>query len=107
MLYSRALIIKTNVFGEEHEVVASAMASLAFVLQSLGKASEARRLLDDTLEIRERVLGEDHPDTLATADAVERLRVKDVVSRGEDPQSKPTDDLVEDSFFAGMDGVVQ
>jgi len=107
MLYSRALIIKTNVFGEEHEVVASAMSSLAFVLQSLGKVSEARRLLDDTLEIRERVLGEDHPDTLATAEQVERLRVKDVLSAVDDPTTKPTEDLQQDSFFAGMDGVVR
>ena len=99
MLYSRALIIKTNVFGEEHEVSASAMAALASVLQSLGKVSEARRLLDDTLEIRERILGEEHPDTIATANQLERLRVKHVLAPGMMSGAHVPGDVQEDSLL--------
>ena len=40
---------------------------LAWALRDMGRYAEARDLDQDTLARRRRVLGEDHPDTLASA----------------------------------------
>ena len=40
------------------------MDNLAIVLRDQGKLDEARKLYEQTLEIRRRVLGPEHPDTL-------------------------------------------
>ena len=50
LLYSRALFIKTTVFGEDHEIAATAMQNLATVYQAQGKNDEAKQLFDQTLE---------------------------------------------------------
>jgi hypothetical protein len=41
---------------------------LAADLRALGEAQAARDLDQDTLDRRRRILGEDHPDTLTSAD---------------------------------------
>ena len=40
---------------------------LAWALRDMGRYAEARELDEDTLARRRRVLGEDHPDTLISA----------------------------------------
>ncbi len=41
--------------------------ALGFALRQMGRSSEARRVTEDTVARRRRVLGEDHPDTLTSA----------------------------------------
>ena len=47
--------------------------SLAVLLQTQGEQDAARPLFERALAIRERVLGPDHPDTVATRRALEEL----------------------------------
>jgi hypothetical protein len=54
-------------------VPAESLDSLARLLQAQGDPAAARPLFERALAIRERVLGPDHPDTVATRRAVEEL----------------------------------
>ena len=49
--------------GEDHPETAQGYNNLASNLHAQGKYAEAEPLFRTALEIRRRVLGEDHPDT--------------------------------------------
>jgi len=53
--------------GDDHEHTRAAGTYLAWALQEMGRYAEARELDEDTLARKRRVLGEDHPDTLTSA----------------------------------------
>ena len=53
--------------GDDHGNVWVTVAYLAEALRNMGRYAEARELDEDTLARRRRVLGEDHPNTLASA----------------------------------------
>ncbi len=55
-------------FAEHPLDRAAVLATLASTYDALGEYGTARSLVERSLEIRERRLGEDHPDTLATRD---------------------------------------
>ncbi len=52
------------------------MHNMAQSLSEQGKHDEAAAMLQDVLEARKRVLGIDHPHTLATAESLESVRSK-------------------------------
>ena len=80
-MFSKLLhCIKSAVFGEEHEATSAAMNSLATTLHAQGKLREAQALYDQSLSIRSKLLGDDHPDTLATKENMSKMiALKDVV----------------------------
>ena len=53
--------------GDDHEHVLAIAHYLAWALREMGRYAEARDLNQDTLDRNRRVLGEDHPDTLRSA----------------------------------------
>lgn len=55
-------------FGDSHAHTTSLMSNLASVLKRQGRLSEAEELQQQALEARDRVLGPEHPDTLASSD---------------------------------------
>ncbi|MCK9920687.1 tetratricopeptide repeat protein [Frankia sp. AgPm24] len=61
------LIQRERVFGEEHRDVLSTAYELAELLDQRGRHEQARDLFEDALG-RRWLLGENHPDTRATAD---------------------------------------
>ncbi|GAA3071330.1 hypothetical protein GCM10010448_62680 [Streptomyces glomeratus] len=63
--------------------------NLAVRLAVLGRTEEARTLGEDTLTRRRRVLGEDHPDTLATASnlAIDLAALGQLDAAREDPDT--------------------
>ena len=52
--------------GADQESVLSYRDSLAAGYHAAGRTEDAIRLLEQTLEVRERVLGPEHPDTLVS-----------------------------------------
>jgi tetratricopeptide (TPR) repeat protein len=65
-LWTRVVIIRRRVSGEEHPYTLVSINSLGVLFRHQGKYAQAGALLTKVLEIRRRVLGEDHPDTLGT-----------------------------------------
>jgi tetratricopeptide (TPR) repeat protein len=59
--------------GEEHPLRATAIYNLASVLHAQDEYDEARRLYDDALERRRRLLGPENPETLYVVDNLGRL----------------------------------
>ena len=53
--------------GDDDENTLAVVGYLAWALRAMGHYAEARELDEDTLARRRRVLGEDHPDTLTSA----------------------------------------
>ena len=53
--------------GDDHENTRATATYLAWALRERGRYAEARELDEDTLARCRRVLGEDHPDTLRSA----------------------------------------
>jgi hypothetical protein len=53
--------------GEDHRDTLISANNLAADLRALGLVEQARRLDEDTLDRRRRVLGADHPDTTLSA----------------------------------------
>ncbi len=52
---------------------------MASVLNSQGKYDEALRIYEEVFNIRERILGAEHPDTLTTRDCLDstkRVRIR-------------------------------
>ncbi|MFF3456329.1 FxSxx-COOH system tetratricopeptide repeat protein [Streptomyces sp. NPDC002730] len=64
----------TDELGEDHPDTLRSAHSLAITLHELGELAEARRMDEDTLARRRRVLGENHPDTLESARKVRRAK---------------------------------
>ena len=56
-----------------HLHTATSLNNLAYLLRDQGVPAAARPLLERALAIRERVLGPDHPDTVATRRALAEL----------------------------------
>ena len=56
--------------GDDHQHVLEITHYLAWALQRMGRYPEARDLNQATLDSKRRVLGEDHPDTLASANSL-------------------------------------
>ena len=57
----------TRLLGPDHPDTLTAATELAHARLSLGRLSEVRELVEDTLARRRRTLGDDHPDTLRSA----------------------------------------
>jgi hypothetical protein len=57
--------------GPEHADTLSAKHNLAVVLDEQGEFAEARYRYEKVLQARERLLGPEHPDTLATRRGLE------------------------------------
>jgi hypothetical protein len=61
------------VLGSQHPATLDSKHELAITLAALGSKPEARSMLLEVLEARQRVLGPDHPDTLKTAAALKGI----------------------------------
>ncbi len=62
--------------GEEHPNTLTSMNNLAVVLYESNNLEDALRLLRKCLLGRRKVLGENHPDTLATAESLMRVEAQ-------------------------------
>ncbi|KAB8318275.1 tetratricopeptide repeat protein, partial [Tolypothrix campylonemoides VB511288] len=60
--------------GEEHPDVASSYNNLALLYSSQGRYTEAEPLLLKALEIAERSLGDNHPNTITFRENLKYLR---------------------------------
>ena len=60
-LYKRALHIAENIFGQEHDAVATISNNLGLVLQDMGDLESAKECYERALTIGEKVYGSDHP----------------------------------------------
>jgi hypothetical protein len=59
--------------GPDHYDTARSLHDLAYLLRDQGDPAAAGPLFERALAIRERVLGPDHPDTIATRRALAEL----------------------------------
>jgi Tetratricopeptide repeat len=62
-----------RVLGPNHRHTATSLNDLAAVLRAQDDPTAARPLFERALDIRERVLGPEHPDTVATRRALQEL----------------------------------
>jgi tetratricopeptide (TPR) repeat protein len=60
-LYKRALTIAENVFGRDHDAVATIINNLGLVLQDMGDLEGAKKCFERALKIGEKLYGPDHP----------------------------------------------
>ena len=60
--HKKALMIRKNIFGEDHTDVASSYNNLASVYGTLGKYNQAKELHEKALVIWRKINGEDHVD---------------------------------------------
>ena len=60
--------------GEEDPDTLKAMTNLAATLYSQGDRAGARKLQEQVLETRRRLLGEEHPDTLVAKKTLARMK---------------------------------
>ena len=60
-LYKRALTIAENVFGRDHDAVATIINNLGLVLQDMGDLEGAKKCFERALKISEKLYGPDHP----------------------------------------------
>jgi hypothetical protein len=58
------------VLGEEHPYTLTSMANLAFTWHVQGRISEGLRLMEQCVQLRQRILGQDHPDTMSSCSAL-------------------------------------
>ncbi|HET6881608.1 MAG TPA: CHAT domain-containing tetratricopeptide repeat protein [Pirellulales bacterium] len=72
-LIRAAMATRKNLFGEQHPAYANSLNSLATLLQSQGKSSEAEHCLRKSLEIYKTSLGEGHPNYASTLNALANL----------------------------------
>jgi hypothetical protein len=54
-----------RVFGAEHPDTLRSMGNLAFTWKGRGRDTEALGLLKECVQLRTRVLGDNHPDTIS------------------------------------------
>ncbi|CAN0352118.1 unnamed protein product, partial [Hapterophycus canaliculatus] len=66
--YRLSLTMDETFYGRDHHEVAKDLNNLAIVLSAQGKYAEAIPLLERAFEIRKKVLGGDHPDTIGGQD---------------------------------------
>ncbi|WP_285471758.1 FxSxx-COOH system tetratricopeptide repeat protein [Actinoplanes sp. NBRC 101535] len=66
-LFERAFGLYRSELGADDPQTLNAAGNLAVNLSAVGRADQARRLDEDTLERKRRLLGMDHPDTLTAA----------------------------------------
>ncbi len=72
--YRDVLDARRRLLRPNHPAILTAMQELAWTIASQGRHSEALKLYQEVLDARRGILGEDDPDTLATSEAIERLR---------------------------------
>ena len=72
--------------GKEHPLTLKSMGNLAAVLSRGGQYEEAEQMQRQALEGREKVLGEEHADTLATINNPALLPRKNKGSAKDDPR---------------------
>jgi hypothetical protein len=60
--------------GGDHSYTLISATILANTLWELGQYEQAHQLAEDTLTRARRVLGDDHPDTLRSADSLDAVR---------------------------------
>jgi hypothetical protein len=58
------------VLGEEHPDTLTSMNNLAFTIQEQGRKVEAIKLMADCVQLRNQVLGSEHPGALSSAAAL-------------------------------------
>jgi hypothetical protein len=62
--------------GEDHPHSLTAMGNLALTLYAQGDPAGAQELKEQVLAARRRVLGEEHPDTLAAKRILARIKAQ-------------------------------
>ena len=72
--YRDVLDARCRLLRPNHPAILTAMQELAWTIASQGRHTEALKLYQEVLDARRGILGEDDPDTLATSEAIERLR---------------------------------
>ena len=73
-LYKQALIGRRTVLGVNHPRTLASMYGLATAVGKTGDTAKATKLLQKTLALQQKKLGEDHFETLKTQTAIEALQ---------------------------------
>jgi tetratricopeptide (TPR) repeat protein len=68
------LELRQRLLGEEHPDVAQSYNNLAELYSSQGRYTDAEPLLLKALEIAERSLGDNHPNTITIRESLKNLR---------------------------------
>ncbi len=81
----RALRIRTDTLGHDHESTLNSMSESAILAQDTGELDRAEELFRDTLERSRRVLGSDHEDTIKSINNLSHL----LILKGDLEQAEP------------------
>mmetsp|Transcript_27443 Transcript_27443/g.40559 ORF Transcript_27443/g.40559 Transcript_27443/m.40559 type:complete len:82 (+) Transcript_27443:1-246(+) len=73
--YLQVLSIYRKKSGRDSMATARVLGHIASSLKRQGKNKEAMVKYQQSLSIREKVLGEDHPETILTRSNIEKLKV--------------------------------
>ena len=68
--------LRKQLLGENHPDYALSLNNLAFLYKYQGKYEQAQPLYEKALDIAERVLGTNHPNTVTIQENLEILRAK-------------------------------
>ncbi len=70
--------MRTQLLGKEHPYVATSLNNLAALYDSQGKYSEAEPLYKEALDIAERKLGKEHPQTIIFRNNLEGMQKRNL-----------------------------
>lgn len=62
--------------GAEHPDTLDSMNNLAFIWKGQGRDTEALKLIQECVQLRTRVFGNNHPDTNSSLDALSRWQAE-------------------------------
>jgi len=76
-LFEQSIELLTKAYGEEHAVVARLLYEAGGTYAALGQSQPARERYEESLAIREQVLGDNHPDLARSLDGLAALLLQE------------------------------
>jgi tetratricopeptide (TPR) repeat protein len=76
-LFEQSVDVLSKAYGEEHAVIARLLYESGGTYAALGQSEPAREHYAESLEIREQVLGDNHPDLARSLDGLAALYVQE------------------------------
>jgi tetratricopeptide (TPR) repeat protein len=76
-LFEQSIELLTKAYGQEHAVVARLLYEAGGTYAALGQSQPARERYEESLAIREQVLGDNHPDLARSLDGLVALLVQE------------------------------
>ena len=75
--YEKALLMYTNLYGEEHVTISRTLYNIASVKRSMGSTKDALVIFKKSLRISTTIYGDTHSDTLDLKAAIAELSIQD------------------------------